>query len=122
MDEREYGDSVLYTKDVDYEVLKSLREITRLGPIAEFKILRARKSAEKYRELYMKDNPSDEISVDYSTVNDLEYQLRIDSLKRKLEKTWLSYLSYENDGIGLDEFVSDYLVQYLNDKSKGRKM
>ena len=42
-------------------------------------------------------------------------------LKRSLERSWASYLAYENDGLGLDEYVEGFLEQRLNEKSNGRR-
>ena len=104
--------------DVKYEVLEGLREITKLNPIAEFKILRARRQADKFIDIYRKLNPGDEMSVDYSVANDLEYELRMEALSRSLEKGWAQYIALENDGLGLEDYVSDYLVNYMNNRNK----
>ena len=100
----------------NYKILEALREITTLGPIAKLKLERARKSAERYTDLYRKLNPSDEIGVDYSEANDFEFQLRKEALERKLEREWSKYLEVENDGIGLEEYAMGYLEEYLNNK------
>ena len=112
---------IVMNEEVKAEVLEKLRELTNLGPIAKLKLQRARRSAEKFRDLYIKENPSDQIGVDYSTANDLEYELRMNSLRNSMAKSWKEYLDYENDGLGLEEYVSDYLVRELN-KDHGMKM
>ena len=109
-------------KNVSIEELEMLSELTKLGPLAEFKVLKARKSAEKFAEIYTKLNPSDEIGVDYSTANDLEYQLRLESLKRGLERSWASYVAYEKDkAYSLDEYTEDFIKGY-KEKLRGRQM
>ncbi len=110
--------------EVDYEVVEGLREITKLDPIASLKVLRARKAADNFVDLYRKYEPHDEIGADYTDANNLEYELRVKALSRKLEKSWIEYLRTENDGLGLEDYVSDYLTNYLNERNikKGRKM
>ena len=117
----QHRDGVKMNYEFNFERLEQLRELTELGPIAKFKIMRARKQAEDYRKLYIKENPDDVIGVDYSTANELEYELRMNSLRKSLEKQWAEYVTYENDGMGLDQYVNDYLVEQLNN-SKGRSM
>ena len=97
--------------------MRVLREITRLNPLAYAKVLRARKTAEELRNLYIKSEPNDIIGVDYSTANDLEYSERMRALERSLEKSWREYLSVENDGYGLSEFAA----QVLRDEILRRK-
>lgn len=101
--------------------LESLREITRLNPIDFFRVQQARRQAEKFRELYIKENPSDIIGVDYSVADDLEYSLRFRQLERNVEKSWKSYLGLENDGYGLAQYAEDFLLQHMNEKGQTGK-
>ena len=103
-------------EQVNYELLEALREITTLGPVSAAKIKFARSKADRYTDLYRKLNPSDEIGVDYSVANVLEFQLRKEALERDLEREWSNYLAVENDGIGLEEYAKGYLEEYINNK------
>lgn len=100
------------------EQLDALREITKLGPIAYVKVLKARKDAEVLRDFYIKSEPNDIIEVDYSSANDLEYSLRKRALERKVERDWLDYLATENDGYGLSEYADDVLKEHMKSKKQ----
>ena len=105
------------------DMLMALREFVKLNPLDYVRVKRARKQAEAFRELYIRENPSDIIGVDYSVADDLEYQLRLAALERSLEKEWRAYLAVEHDGYGLRDYTMDALEQYLQSKSKsGRRM
>ena len=114
------GGDYMEDERINYEVLEALREITKLGPVAQAKLSWSRKKDEKFTELYRRENPSDEIGVDYSNSDVLEYHLRMEALSKGLERSWASYINYEKDGLGLEEYVSDYLVTYLNNKNHTR--
>ena len=97
------------------EKLRALREFIKLNPVDFMRVRRARKQAEAFRELYIRENPGDIIGVDYSIADDLEYQLRLAGLERDMEKSWRAYLSMEHDGYGLRDFAEDFLKQYINE-------
>jgi hypothetical protein len=107
--------------------LMALRNMVKLNPIDFLKVKRACVQAEKFRDLYIKENPSDIIGVDYSIAEDLEYQLRLSTLERSMEREWRSYLDVEHDGLGLREYALGYLDQYMKEQSsenvrEGRRM
>ena len=103
------------------EELEVLREITKLNPISYMKVLKARKEAEIFRNLYVKYEPNDKIGVDYSTADALEHSLRKQALAHDLEKSWREYIRVENDGYGLMDCVDDTLRHYLNEKKEKTK-
>lgn len=105
-------------EEIEYtqaDKLNALRQFVKLNPLDFMRVRRARKQAEAFRELYIRENPSDIIGVDYSVADDLEYQLRLAGLERDMEKSWRAYLSMENDGYGLRDFAEDFLKQYINE-------
>ncbi len=99
--------------NVDYKKLDVLRQSTVLGPIDKAKVLLARRNAEKFREYYIKQNPSDIIEVDYSVADELELNLRFLVLERYLERSWKNYSNMENDGYSLIEYTEDYIKQQV---------
>ena len=98
-----------------HEYLEFLRENTLLTPVSKLKVMNARRQAEKFRELYVTLNPSDNIGVDYSIADELEYQYRLISLQKRLEKGWKKYALVENDGLGLLEFTESYIEQKVQE-------
>jgi len=100
--------------------LRILREVVKLNPIDSLRVLRARKQAEYLRELYVKQNPTDIIEVDYSLADDLEYSLRFSALERSMENDFKKYIALENDGLGLCEYVQSYLDQKINENKFNR--
>lgn len=104
-------------KPLDHNALEFLRENTKLGPIASLKVQKARKDAYEYRDLYMKYEPNDLIEVDFSTADELEYQLRFKAWEKSLERNWKQY----GDGLGLSEFAEIVLQQHLASEELGNK-
>ena len=102
----------------DQQVLESLREVTKLGPVAKLKVARERALAEKSRQSYIKQNPSDIIETDFTRANELESKLRFTSLENSMEKDWKGYEELEHDGLGLSEYAESYLTQYMEQKYK----
>ena len=103
------------------EELEALRELTKLNPIAYAKVMKARKEAELYRDLYVKYHPNAPIEVDYSTADELEFSLRMNALERIAEKGWKKYIEVEKDGYGLNQYTNDLITQHINSKqSKSR--
>jgi len=99
--------------------LDALRHMVRLNPIAYAKEQKARKQAEKLRDLYIKYEPNDIIGVDYSIANNLEYVLRKQALERLVEKTWRNYVAIENDDYGLSQYADDCIKHFIeNQKQK----
>ena len=67
------------------DLLEALRELVKLNPVDYIRVKRARMQAESFRDLYIRENPSDIIGVDYSIADDLEYQLRLAAYERICE-------------------------------------
>ena len=100
------------------ERLEALRELVKLNPVDYIRVKKARMQAEAFRDLYIRENPSDIIGVDYSIADDLEYQLRLAAYERICEPGWRAYLNMEHDGYGLREYAVDGLKQYLYRKAE----
>lgn len=98
------------------QVMESIREISRLGPVAKLKVARERLYAERDRQSYIKQNPSDIIETDFTKADELEYALRINSLANSLRRSWKDYKSIEHDDYGLIDYTEDYLESYMTKK------
>ncbi len=96
--------------------LDALRDMVKLNPFDYFRVQRARRQAEKFRDLYIKENPSDIIGVDYTIADDLEHSLRFRALERRVEKSWRDYLKVERDGYGLNDYARDVLNEFMKSK------
>ena len=86
----------------------------KLGLIDRFKVWRERREAEKDRT--WRDNIEGEISaVDYSMADKLEADLleqkRIKKATRDAARLYKSVHGKDNDGVGKDDFIEDYLVE-----------
>ena len=86
----------------------------KLGLIDRFKVWRERREAEKTRT--WRDNIEGETSeVDYSVADKLESDLlkqkRIKKATRDASKLYKSLYGKNNDGVGKDDFIEDYLVE-----------
>ena len=97
--------------ELNYRKLDYLRNNTFIGPVAALKIANARKKAEKYAEWYQKME-HEQLGVDYTLADELEYQIRFDAYQRGWEKAWKQY----GDGIGLREFADDALEQAIREE------
>ena len=107
-------------KEYSYERLEALREITKLNPVAYAKVVKARHDADKFRDLYMKYEPNDQIGVDYTIANELEYELRFRALENGVEKQWKQYLGVEDDGYGLEDWAEDVLSEHMKNNEQNR--
>ena len=86
----------------------------KLGLIDRFKVWRERREAEKNRA--WRDNIEGEISeVDYSVADKLESDLleqkRIKKATKDASKLYKSTYGKNNDGVGKDDFIEEYLVE-----------
>ena len=97
--------------ELDQKKLEYLRQNTFIGPIAAMKIANARRRAEKYTEWY-NSREHEQLGVDYSDADELEYQIRFDAYQRGWEKLWKQY----GDGIGLKEYAEDALDQAVKEE------
>ena len=104
--------------DEQKDKLETLREIEKLNPINFLRVAKARMEAEKLRELYIKENPSDIIETDFSVAEDLEYELLFNQLRRRVTKDWKDYIKLEQDGFGLDEYIEEVINSYKNNKTR----
>ena len=100
----------------NYERLEVLRNITKLGPVAYAKVMKARRNADNQRELLMKYEPNDEIGVDYSVANDLEIALREQALQNRVEKDWTMY----GDGLSLSEYADGIIEDRIEERHQGQ--
>ncbi len=103
------------------EKLEILRNLTTLNPLDALKVSKARKAAEKFRDVYIRENPSDVIGVDYTEANSIEYSLRFHTLEKNLTKDWQNYLKVEADGIGLREYTEDILNSRLEELHQNKR-
>ena len=94
--------------------LEALRHLTRLTPMEKMKVKNARKRAEKVSELFGDFNYGDNLTVDYSVANSLEYAYRFNALKRILEKDYKKYIYSEKGGSTLDECAKEVIERYIN--------
>lgn len=90
-----------------YERLESLRELTKLSPIAYAKLVKARNSKDSANNIKLS---ADEIDI-------LEYALRERALEKIVEKDWENYLEIEHDGYGLNDFANAVLNEHINNKN-----
>lgn len=96
------------TKQIDPKKLEYLRNNTFLGPIAIFKIARAKKQIDEFRKWY-NERENEIIDADYSIADELEYELRFNSLQNSVAKMWSQY----GDGLGLAEFTDMVIEQNI---------
>ena len=103
-----------------YERLLILRQITKLDLFSSIRIYNLCKKAESEREALALCDSTHNYSVDYSEVNEIEYVLRMNALREKLRDPYEKYISIENDGAILEDFVEDYIARhaYLLEKWK----
>lgn len=107
--------------NINNEELDFLRKNTRLNPIAATKVLIARKQAEKYRDVYIRYNPTDIIEVDYSVADELEYELRKSVWMKLCEKAWKEYSKMENDDYGLIDFAETNMKRLIEEEKPKTK-
>lgn len=101
-----------------YEKLEILREETSLDLLSVFRIHRECKRAEHLRDLMAMNDHTHFYSVDYSSANELELNIRYNKLKSELVSVWKQYIRVERDGIVLDEFVDGYLERCKFNRDK----
>ena len=103
-----------------YERLLILRKITKLDLVSSIKIYNLCKKAQSERDTLASYDSTHNYSVDYSEVNEIEYVLRMKALREQLRKPYEKYISIENDGAILEDFVEDYIARhaYLLEKGK----
>ncbi len=97
------------TKELDRDKLEFLRKTTFLGPIAMFRIARAKKQADKFREWY-REREGELLEADYSIADELEYEIRFNAYQNSMAKLWSQY----GDGLGLQEFAEMTMEQNMN--------
>jgi hypothetical protein len=104
----------------EYERLLILRQITKLDLVSTIKIYNLCKKAQSERDALALCDSTHNYSVDYSAANELEYIFRMKALREKLRSAYERYISIENDGALLEDFVEDYINRhaYLLDKGK----
>ena len=104
----------------EYERLIILRETTKLDLVSVIKVFNACKKAQYERDVMALNDPTHVYSVDYREANELEYKLRMDALRRSLLPAYQKYISIENDGAVLDDFVEDYIAKHYDILNKGK--
>ncbi len=95
-----------------YEELVVLREVTKLDVISSLKVMKECLKAEERQNIMASLDPTHVYSVDYSSANELEYNLRMAALRKMLLEPWKKYISIENDGAGLEIFMERYLNEH----------
>ncbi len=101
-------------KEMNHDVLNYLRKNTLLGPVAMFKIAKARREAELLRKYYA-EVEHEIIELDTSTADELEYNYRMQAMQKKMYKMWQQY----GDGLDLEEFVNVAIANNMeNEKGK----
>ena len=103
-----------------YERLEILREITKLDLLSAYKLHRACRKAENLRDLMARKDPSHTFSVDYTPVNELELELRMQKLQSDLKPVFNKYEHYERDKLALCEFAEGHIERYkeIRDREK----
>lgn len=96
-------------KEVNYDALKYLRKNTMIGPIALFKIESALKEAAIVQKYY-REVEHQEIGLDRSVADSLEFNIRLKAMERKMFNLWEKY----GDGIPLEEFTYDAVMAEAN--------
>ena len=109
-------DNEFETKKFSYDELAYLRKATMLGPIAMVKIAKARKEAELLRK-YFAEVEHENIGLDYSTANELEYNYRRQALQRRIFKDWQQY----GDGLDFEEYT-DMVIANNAAQSKNKSL
>ncbi len=94
------------------ERLKILRKVTKLDFRSFVTVYHECKKAERLRNQQYLSDSTHCYSTDYSIANELEYELRMDILRRKLSEPFIRYISVENDGATLEFFVEKYLEEH----------
>lgn len=94
------------------ERLAILREVTELDTISSIRLYRIYKNTEY---LGMMNG-----IINYKNAEEMEYEMRMKALREKLRKPYEKYISIENDGAILDDFVEKYIERhsYILDKGK----
>ena len=94
------------TEVVDQKTLNYLRHNTMLGPISSIKVANALRVAQKVREYYLQVEKQD-IGLDTTTADALEYEYRMRAMENKLFHLW----EQDPDGLDLYDFVQSKVKQ-----------
>ena len=86
------------SKELDREKLEYLRKNTFLGPIAMFKIARAKKQVDDFRKWYQQ-REGELLEADYTIADELEYELRFNAFQNGLGKQILLQKNHWNTEI-----------------------
>ena len=97
------------SKELDREKLEYLRKNTFLGPIAMFKIARAKKQVDDFRKWYQQ-REGELLEADYTIADELEYELRFIAFQNGLGKQW----KQNEDGLSLYEFAEMVMEQNMD--------
>ena len=98
------------------EKLEALRELTKLGPIAQIRMKKAYLIAKKEAIKNKQANLTKTVEIDYNLVNNLELQLRMVELAKSLTPLWKKYVAVGEYSSGLSDYINDYLNQYIDKK------
>lgn len=101
-----------------YDMLMTLRKITKMGPIGYLRVKRANDKAEALTDLINKSDPTHCYSTDYTDAINLEFKIRLDILKYNLYEEWKRYISVEQDGFTLEQYAFRFIEEYKNNHSK----
>ena len=101
------------TRNYKPEELEFLRGNTILGPISVLKIQIEKGRCEKIRDLYHKAE-GELLEVDYSSANELEYELRM----RAWENSWAREWNKNPDGLGLAEFAQMIMEEKMREAQR----
>lgn len=95
------------SNDYSYEKLEYLRKNTKLNPKSYLEVTKKRLEADKFQKDYKKYEPNDQIGVDYTEANTLEFILRMQVWQNKLIKEWQQF--------GQNYTLEEYSLKNLND-------
>ena len=106
-------------KEIDLDVLDYLRKHTKLKLIEMYRIAKARKIGNKYREIYGLTNYFEVYS---KFADELEFKLRISAWQRLLEKSWKIYGDEESLAEFSERVLANKIEEYKNTKTKINKL
>lgn len=97
----------------DYNDLEFLRQNTILGPISLIKLSYLKSRIEQATEM-ANDCLNSSFEIDYSKVEELEYEMRFKQWK---DRIMLSYINY-GEGMTLDSFASMLIHERLRNNKE----
>jgi len=95
------------------EELNFLREHTKLDIISKAKLLILKRNIEKYPIIYKRVDPNISLQVDYSEMELLEYNLRVNAWIKSCREDWILFL-HTGKGCNLRAYAREKLNEEMD--------